>query len=156
MAYRMGRTRRGFAGICACAVAASLAAGPAAAQSQPSQDALAAQTAKRFPQSVRVGDLLHRVVQKPLESHDAVGRVAQVVRGQNGVISVVVRYGGVLGVGARNIAVPLDAIVSVGSVVEIVGLTPQELRSLPTYRPREETPLPDDAEIKIGLGKPSH
>jgi len=36
---------------------------------------LAGSAAMRFPQPVRVGDMLHRHVLKPVESHDNLGRV---------------------------------------------------------------------------------
>ncbi len=135
-------------------VLALLAILPAAAP--PSQADLAAQAASRFPQPVRVGDLLHRAVLKPLENQDLIGRVEHVVRGPDGVIRVIMSFGGLLGLGTHPIAVPVDAMVLVGQVMEVVGLTPQQLRALPAYQGGDGVELPDDAMIKVGLAKPSH
>ncbi len=128
----------------------------AAAGALPTQAELAAQAAARFPQPVRVGDLLHRAVLKPLESQDTIGRVEHVVRGPDGVIRVIMSFGGLLGLDTHPIAVPVDAMVLVGQVMEVVGLTPQQLRALPAYKGGDGVELPADATIKIGLAKPSH
>ena len=55
---------------------------------------LAASAAMRFPQPVRVGDLLGREVLRPVESQDVLGRVRRVVRDRNGQIMVVINFGG--------------------------------------------------------------
>ncbi len=127
----------------------------AAAGALPTQADLARQAASRFPQPVRVGDLLHRAVLKPLESQDLIGRVEHVVRDQDGVIRVIMSVGGLLGLGTHPIAVPVDAMVLVGQVMEVVGLTPLQLRAWPIYQ-GGDVALPDDAVIKVGLAKPSH
>ncbi len=119
-------------------------------------DTLAAQAARRFPQPVRVGDLLHRAVLKPVESQDVIGRVQHVVRQPGGGISVVISTGGLLGLGAHLVAVPVDAMVLVGQVMEVVGLTPAQLRALPPWRDGDGAEAPPDSVIKVGLAKPSH
>ena len=65
----------------------------------PSGMSLANSAAMRFPQPVRVGDLLHRDVLQPVESQDVLGRVRQVVRDGEGTIKVVIDFGGFLGFG---------------------------------------------------------
>ena len=105
---------------------------------------------------MRVGDLLGRTLQKPSESQNLLGHVRQVVRGDDGVVRIVVEYGGVLGIGARLIAVPVEAMVVVGRVVEIVGLTPAQVQALPTYTAGQGVALAADDVILVGLGKPSH
>jgi hypothetical protein len=112
--------------------------------------------AMRFPQPVRVGDLIGRQVLRPVESQDVLGRVRRVVRGQNGKIMVVVDFGGFLGFGSRPIAVPVDAMVLVGQDMEIVAFTPEQLQQFPTVSPSGSTDVPDDTIIKVGLAKPSH
>ena len=112
--------------------------------------------AMRFPQPVRVGDLIGRQVLRPVESQDVLGRVRRVVRGQNGKIMVVVDFGGFLGFGSRPIAVPVDAMVLVGQDMEIVAFTPEQLQKFPTVSPSGTTDVPDDTIIKVGLAKPSH
>ncbi len=94
----------------------------------------------RFPQPVRVGDLIGRDVRRPVRSQQSLGEVRDVVRRSDGQIAIVIRYGGRLGIGGRLIAVPVDAMVPLGDVVEPVAFSP-------TSR---------DAEIKVGLAKPSY
>jgi PRC-barrel domain len=117
---------------------------------------LAESTAMRFPQPVRVSDLLGRQVLRPVESQDVLGRVRRLVRDGDGQIMVVVDFGGFLGFGRRPIAVPVDAMVLLGQDVEIVAFTPEQLRQFPTFSPAGTTDVADDTIIKVGLAKPSH
>jgi hypothetical protein len=122
----------------------------------PTGMSLAESTAMRFPQPVRVGDLLGREVLRPVESQDILGRVHGLVRDRDGRIMVVVDFGGFLGFGARPIAVPVDAMVLLGQDMEIVAFTPDQLRQFPTFSPAGTTDVADDTIIKVGLAKPSH
>ncbi|WP_158929413.1 PRC-barrel domain-containing protein [Acidisphaera sp. S103] len=117
---------------------------------------LPASAAMRFPQPVRVGDLLGREVLRPVESQDVLGRVRRLVRDGDGRIMVVVDFGGFLGLGARPIAVPVDAMVLLGQDMEIVAFTPKQLRQFPTFLPAGTTDVGDDTIIRVGLAKPSH
>ena len=144
-------------------VALAALGGSAAAQSQipggmppPAGMSLAQSAAMRFPQPVRVGDLLGRDVLQPVESQNVLGTVDAVVRDGDGTLKVVVNYGGFLGFGTRPIAVPVDAMVLVGSVMEVAAFTPEQLRQFPTFSPGGTTPVPADTVIKVGLAKPSH
>ena len=96
---------------------------------------LADSAAMRFPQPVRVGDLLHRLVLRPVESQDILGRVQAVVRNAEGEVLVVMRFGGFLGLGSRLIAVPVDAMVLLGADMEVVAFTPKQLAAFPTFAP---------------------
>ena len=148
----------------ATALLAALALSHAAAgQSQtpggmppPPGMSLAQSAAMRFPQPVRVGDLLHRDVLQPVESQVLLGTVAQVVRDGSGALDVVIDYGGFLGFATRPIAVPVDAMALLGQAMEVVAYTPAQLRLLPTFTPAGTTPLAPDAVITVGLAKPSH
>ena len=122
----------------------------------PSGTSLAQSTAMRFPQPVRVRNLLHRMVLRPVEDQTVIGRVTQVVRDSTGTIKLVIAYGGFLGIGRRPIAVPLDATVLLGPEMEIVAYTPQQLRHLPTFSAAGTTPVPPDTVVRVGLAKPSH
>jgi hypothetical protein len=117
---------------------------------------LAQSAAMRFPQPVRVGDLLGREVLRPLESQDVLGRVRRLVRDGSGQIMVAVDFGGFLGFGSRPIAVPVDAMVLLGQDMEIVAFSPEQLRQFPTFSPAGTTDVPDATIIKVGLAKPSH
>ena len=112
--------------------------------------------AMRFPQPVRVGDLIGREVLRPVENQDVLGRVRRVVRGGDGHIMVVVDFGGFLGFGSRPIAVPVDAMVLLGQDMEIVAFTPKQLQQFPTFSLSNITDVADDTIIKVGLAKPSH
>lgn len=122
----------------------------------PSGMSLAQSAAMRFPQPVRVGDLLHRLVLRPVEAQTILGRVRAVVRNAQGDILVVMSYGGFMGIGGRSIAVPVDAMVLLGQDMEVVAFTPRQLRAFPSFSPAGTTPVPDDTTIKVGLAKPSH
>jgi hypothetical protein len=113
-------------------------------------------TAMRFPQPVRVGDLLGRDVLRPVESQDVLGRVRSIVRDSKGQIQAVIDFGGIFGLGGRLIAVPVNAMVLLGQDMEVVALTPEQLRQLPTFSPVETTVVASDTILKVGLAKPSH
>jgi PRC-barrel domain len=117
---------------------------------------LAASTAMRFPQPVRVGDLLHRDVLRPVESQQILGHVKTVVRANDGTVYIVVNFGGFLGFGARPIAVPVDGMVVIGQDMEIVAFTPEQLAKFPSFSASGTMPVPLDTIIKVGLAKPSH
>ena len=156
---------RAVAGSGWIAVGAVLLACVSAAQAQsplpggmppPPGMSLARSAAMRFPQPVRVGALLRRDVLQPVPSQRVLGTVRSVVTDRNGTIEVVVEYGGFLGFGARPIAVPIDAMVLVGQVMEIVAYSPKELNRFPTFSANGTTPLPADTIVRVGLAKPSH
>lgn len=113
-------------------------------------------TAMRFPQPVRVGDLLHRLVLRPVESQNILGRVHAVIQNAQGEIMIVMNIGGFYGYGGRLIAVPADAMVLLGQDMEVVAYTPKQLRAFPTFNAAGTTPVPQDTIIKMGLAKPSH
>jgi hypothetical protein len=117
---------------------------------------LAESAAMRFPQPVRVGDLLGRDVLRPVESQDVLGHVRELVHDEQGRIMVVINFGGFLGFGSRPIAVPVDAMVLLGPDMEIVAFTPAQLRQFPTFSAAGTTKVADDTIIKVGLAKPSH
>ncbi|HVY15638.1 MAG TPA: PRC-barrel domain-containing protein [Rhodopila sp.] len=117
---------------------------------------LAQSAAMRFPQPVRVGDLVGRDVLRPVESQDVLGRVRRLVRDRGGQIMVVIDFGGFLGFGSRPIAVPVDAMVLLGQDMEIVAFSPDQLRQFPTFSPAGTTDVSNDTVIKVGLAKPSH
>ena len=112
--------------------------------------------AKRFPQPVRVGDLIGRDVLQPLESRPLLGRVQQVVRTGDERILIVMSYGGVFGFGRRRIAVPVEAMVLVGTDLEVLDFTPAQLDAFASYDADGTTALGADQQIRMGLAHPSH
>ena len=118
----------------------------------------AAAASHRFPQPVRVGDLLGRRVLQPVESQPTLGWVRDLVKQTDGSTAVVIDYGGLLGlfrVGTRPIAVPLEAMVLLGQYMEVADLTPEQLGKLARYD-GAGVPLPADSVVRVGLARPSH
>lgn len=142
---------------CILAATLLLSCAPALAQ-QPAPPGLTpgANLARRFPQPVRVGDLTGRQVLRPVEAQDVLGRVAGVVRRQDGGVLVVVSLGGVLGFGARPVAVPVEAIALLGEHLSVLDLTPEQLRALPAFDGAGTQPVPPDDTIRVGLTRPFH
>jgi hypothetical protein len=127
-----------------------------AQQPAPPGMSLTEAAARRFPQRVRVGDLLKRQVLQPLESQPTLGWVRDVVKRADGSIDVVLDYGGVLGLFTRPIAVPVDAMVLLGQYMEVVDFTPEQLKQFHAFDGIGTTPLPPDSIINVGLARPSH
>ena len=112
--------------------------------------------ARRFPQPVRVGDLLQRQVLQPVESQNTLGWVKTVIKRDDGAVEIVVDYGGVRGFFTRPIVVPVEAMVLLGQYMEIVDFTPAQLKEFKTFDAAGTAPLPPDSIIDIGLARPSH
>lgn len=134
-----------------CVAVAAMAQEPA----PPGSD-LAVFAAKRFPQPVRVGDLIQRPVLAPLESRPILGYVQHVVRLPDDQLAIVIKYGGFWGFGGRDIAVPADGMVLLGKELEVLDFTPQALRTFPTFAAGSATVLGPDQVIRMGLAHPSH
>ncbi len=111
--------------------------------------------AQRFPQPVRVGDLIERPVLLPGESRPLVGHVAAVIRSGGG-IEIVMTYGGFFGIGARSIAVPVDAMALLGDELEIMTFNAAQLDGFPTYQGTAIGTLGAGEFIEMGLARPSH
>jgi len=133
-----------------------LAQPPAPVIGQTEGSSATKQAARRFPQAVRVGDLIGRQVLKPVEDQPVLGRVAAVTRRKDGGINVVVRLGGLFGVGTRPIDVPVEAVALLGEYVAVIDFTPEQLRRFPTADDSTATPLGPEENILVGLTRPFH
>lgn len=141
-------------------LAAWLLAGLLLAASVHAQEATQ-QAARRFPQPVRVGDLIHRQVLRPVEWQTVLGRVEGVTRRADGAVLVVVDardagWRGALGLGARPVAVPADALALLGEYLALMDLTPDQLQALPTFDPAGTVPVLPGDTIRMGLVRPFH
>lgn len=143
--------RRILAALMLLACTSALAQQPADPASPPAERAAA-----RFPQPVRVGDLLGKEVLRPVEAQNVLGRVAAIARRLDGAVLIVVRLGGVLGLGARPVAVPVEATALLGPYLAVMDLSPGQLRALPTYGGAGAQTLPADETIRVGLTRPFH
>ena len=107
----------------------------------------------RFPQPVRVGSLRGEHVIQAGHNMKQVGTVVGVYRSADDDLSMVMRYGGVFGLGARTIAPDLDNTDLVGPYVKIVDLDAQEIAKLPTFVARGGGFLRPDEVIRLGVDR---
>ena len=117
---------------------------------------MAGKAASRFPQPVRVGDLLGRKLLGPAESQPVLGRVSDVVRRPDGGTNLVVRLAGWFGLGTRLVAVPVEAVGLLGEHVALLDIKADDLRGLPAFDPAAASEIARDATIRVGLVKPFH
>jgi len=103
---------------------------------------------RRFPQPVRVGDLIGLRV---LDDDDiTLGRVREVVRAPDGKISLIVAYGGWFGIGTRLVAVPIEVVAILGRQIAALDMPPSEFAVAPTWTGGAPALAPDEM-IKIAI-----
>jgi PRC-barrel domain len=106
---------------------------------------------RRFPQPVRVGDLIGLPVQD--DGSRTIGHVRQVVRTPQNKIELIVAYGGFLGWGARPVAVPIEVVGILGRQIASLDMPPDEYAAAPTWQGADATVVPDDDSISIALAR---
>ena len=143
------------AGVAAVVLAVTMQTALAQDPAPPGMD-LATAASRRFPQPVPAGSLVGRTVLQPVESKTVLGWVEQVVRAHGGQVQLVLAYGGWFGIGARTIAVPVDAMALLGRDIEILDFTPKQLSGFPAYDRSSTDPVAPDETIRVGLARPSH
>ena len=123
----------------------------------------------RFPQPVRVGDLIGRDLLEPLERQPVLGRVAGLVRRDDGTAEMIVRLDGRLGLtrlgvpwidwtgfGPRLVSVPVAAVALLGEYVGLMDLTPERLHALPDFAAGSAPEIGPDETISVGIVAPFH
>ncbi len=105
----------------------------------------------RFPQPVRVGDLIGL----PLldDSSCTLGHVREVVRTADDKIELIIAYDGLFGWGTRPVAVPIEVVGIQGRELASLDMPRSEYAAAPTWRDAGAQALPDDATIKIALAR---
>ena len=106
--------------------------------------------ATRWPQPIRVGDLIGRQLLRNAPQQTVLGRVADVRRRPDGVEVLLVDAGGLLGLGTRRVAVPAAATALLGQFVVLMDLEPEGLRALPVATDAGARLAPAET-IRIGL-----
>jgi len=124
---------------------------PVVADDAPTQLTPEQRMEARFPQPVRVGDLIGLPVLD--ESRSTLARVRQVVRTKDDKVKLVVSYGGWFGFGARLIAVPIEVVAIEGRELASVDMPRSEYARAPTWLGTGADVLPPDATIRIALGR---
>ena len=106
---------------------------------------------RRFPQPVRVGDLIGLPV---LDDGDrTLGFVRQVVRTPQDKIELIVAYGGWFGWGARPVAVPVEVLGILGRQLASLDMSRSEYAAAPTWQSGQAAALSDDDSIRIALAR---
>lgn len=106
---------------------------------------------KRFPQPVRVGDLIGLPVLN--ENSSTLGHVWQVVRTPQGNIELIVSYSRFWGWFGRPVAVPLEVVGIEGRQLVSLDMDSGEYADAPTWQAKDITALPSDATIRIALAR---
>ncbi len=115
---------------------------------------MADRMSRRFPQPVRVGDLIGLPVLD--DSASTLGYVERVVRtpaGQNALIVSYSKWFGWFGWFTRPVAVPIEATGIEGKQIVSLDMPPSEYATAPTWQAQNATVLPSDDTIRIALAR---
>jgi len=106
---------------------------------------------RRFPQNVRVGDLLGL----PLIDYDnrVLGHVEQVVRTHDGGIVLVTTYGSWFGLGGRRVGVPLETVAILGRQIGVLDIDRKDFPSLPIWQDTGTGAISPDQTIRIAIAR---
>ena len=107
--------------------------------------------ARRFPQPVRVGDLIGL----PLLDWDdsTIGYVRHVVRTPEGKIQLIVNQGRLFGWGGRLVQVPIEAVAILARQIDLLDISVEEFRAAPAWSAATTQPIPSDDMIRIALSR---
>jgi hypothetical protein len=149
MRQRMTSAMAGLAllsGLPAVAADGPLAAEPATQEAAVSPEE---RMRRRFPQPVRVGDLIGLPV---LDDYDStIGRIKLVVRTDAGKILLIVPYEGLFGFGRRLVPVPIEAVAILGRQVAALDMPREAFDTAPTWYGSGSVPLGKDDIIRIAI-----
>jgi hypothetical protein len=106
---------------------------------------------RRFPQAVRVGDLIGLPVLD--DRFSTLGFVRQVVRTATGKIELIVSYSRWFGWFGRPVAVPIEAVGIEGRQLASLDMPRSDYAAAPTWQGQDATAFPDDATIRIALAR---
>lgn len=105
----------------------------------------------RFPQPVRVGDLIGLPVLDLNAS--TIGYVRNVVRTPQNRIELIVRYSRWWGWFGRPVAVPIELVGIEGRQLVSLDMPPSQYAAAPRWRRSEGTMLPADATVSVALAR---
>ena len=126
---RRAMLKRSVSGA-ALMIATLALAGAAGADAPPTMKQL---RRMHFPQPVRVGSLSGEEVIEAGMHLRKLGEVVGIFQPTTGDPQLVLRYGGMFGMGGRPIAPPLREVSLVGTMVKINRLDKKDLAALPTF-----------------------
>ena len=104
---------------------------------------------RRFPQKIRVGDLVGLSV---LDGGDVtLGHVRKVVRTPEGKIKLIVSYSRWFGWGGRLVSVPIEVVAILGRQLASLDMAPAEYEAAPTWVEASGIAIPPDEIIRIAI-----
>jgi PRC-barrel domain protein len=104
---------------------------------------------RRFPQKVKVGDLIGLPV---LDDNDVtLGRVQRVVHTSEGEIKLIVGYSKWFGWFGRPVAVPIEVVAILARQIASLDMPPAEYEAAPTWTEGRDTPIPYSEVIHIAV-----
>jgi PRC-barrel domain len=104
---------------------------------------------RRFPQKVRVGDLIGLPM---LDDNDVtLGHVEHVVRTPEGKIKLIVGYSKWFGWFGRPVAVPIEVVAILGRQIASLDMPPAEYAAAPTWMAGTDMAIPDNDIIRIAV-----
>ncbi len=106
---------------------------------------------RRFPQPVRVGDLIGL----PLLDWDdsTIGYVRHVVRTPEGKIQLIVNQGRLFGWGGRLVQVPIEAVAILARQIDLLDIPLKEFRAAPAWSAASTQRIPADDMIRIAVSR---
>ncbi len=106
---------------------------------------------RRFPQPVRVGDLIGL----PLLDWDdsTLGYVRHVVRTPEGKIQLIVNQGRLFGWGGRLVQVPIEAVAILARQLDLLDISVEKFRAAPAWSAASTQPIPSDDMIRIAISR---
>jgi ribosomal 30S subunit maturation factor RimM len=106
---------------------------------------------RRFPQAVRVGDLVGLPL---LDERDVtIGRIAQVVSDAAGNILLIVPYGDWTAWRKRPVAVPVEVVAMLGRQVAAIDMPRAEFDAAPDWTGKPAAVLGPDDIVRVALGR---
>ncbi len=104
---------------------------------------------RRFPQKVRVGDLIGLPM---LDDNDVtLGHVERVVRTPEGKIKLIVGYSRWFGWFGRPVAVPIEVVAILGRQIASLDMPPAGYAAAPTWTAGADMAIPDNDIIRIAV-----
>ena len=133
-------------------VLAQAAVNPSDVSTQNTQeDTPEAKMARRFPQKVRVGDLIGLPM---LDDNDVtLGLVQNVVRSPEGKIKLIVGYSRWFGWFGRPVAVPIEVVAILAKQIDSLDMEPEEYAKAPTWTAGTDQSIPADDIIRIAVSR---
>ena len=149
------------AGLCISPLSATASGPPVKISAEPAGNAEKELTPekkmqRRFPQPVRVGDLIGLAV---LDDDDStIGYVKQVVRSPEGKTFLIVPYSARFGwarteFGKRPVAVPIEVVAILARQLDSLDMSRDDFDEAPTWMSSQGQPIPLGEKTLIALGR---